>query len=95
MIASQCAKKGTTPDFKCTFDIADGDVLFVSSELSNIKGWFISLDGKPQVTIYFIMFYYLLVNFSDFSHWFQVLGNVSNHWTNETSRRMVFVSPSI
>ena len=52
MIASQCAKKGTTPEFKFTFDIADGDELFVSSDLSNIKGWFIGLDGKTQVATY-------------------------------------------
>ena len=51
MITSQCAKKGTIPEFKFTFGVADGDVLFVSSELSNIKGWFISLDGKTQVAI--------------------------------------------
>ena len=52
MIASQCAKKDATPEFKFTFDIADGDELFVSSDLSNTKGWFISLDGKTQVAIH-------------------------------------------
>ena len=52
MIKNQCAKKNTEPDFKFTFDIANGDELFVSSEFPNIRGWFIDLDGKTQVTFY-------------------------------------------
>ena len=43
----------TEPEFKSECDIASGDELFISSvsDFSKIEGWFLSLDGRTQVTL--------------------------------------------
>ena len=56
VITSQCAKKDATPDFKFTFDIANGDELFVSSDFSNTTGWFVTLHGKSKVMMLYISY---------------------------------------
>ena len=58
MIVNQCAEKDATPDFKFTFDIANGDELFVSSNFLSISGWFVSLDGKKQVANHLLSLIY-------------------------------------